>query len=419
MTAFWIAAGLLTALVLALISRPLLRQRQASHASRKAINTAIYRDQMAELERDLASGALSAADHATARDELERRILEDLADEGAETTAEPRRLPRTAIALGVALPAAAIALYLVLGTPAALDPAALQASNSEQLPTQAEVEKMVASLAAKLEKEPDNPKGWVMLGRSYKVMGRLDEAAHAFEKAGPVMETEPELMLEMAELSAAQNEGMVEGKGQELLKRVLADQPDNPQALVLAGTDAYFRKNYADAARHWERVLAQVPPDSEDARNLSAGIEKVRQLMGDSTGANQGAKPVPRETAQKAVASAGATSVSGRVSLAPALKDKAGPDDTLFIFARHANGPRMPLAVLRLKASELPKAFTLDDSMAMSPEMKLSSATDLRIEARISKSGDAIPKSGDLAGELTPVKPGATGLKLVIDKLVP
>lgn len=415
MTAFWIAAGLLTALVLALISRPLLRQRQANHASRKALNTAIYRDQMAELERDLASGALSAADHATARDELERRIIEDLADDGAEAAAEPRRLPRTAIALGLALPAAAILLYLVLGTPAALDPAALQASNSEQMPTQAEVEKMVASLAAKLEKEPDNPKGWVMLGRSYKVMGRLDEAARAFEKAGPVMETEPELMLEMAELSAAQNEGKVDGKGLELLKRVLADQPDNPQALVLAGTDAYFRKNYADAARYWEKVLALVPPDSEDARNLSAGIEKVRQLMGDSTGA----KPAPRESAQKAVATAGATSVSGRVSLTPALKDKAGPDDTLFIFARHANGPRMPLAILRLKAAELPKEFTLDDSMAMSPEMKLSSAAELRIEARISKSGDAIPKSGDLSGELTPVKPGAKGLKLVIDKVVP
>lgn len=414
MTAFWIAAGLLTALVLALISRPLLRQRQASHASRKALNTAIYRDQMAELERDLASGALSAADHASARDELERRILEDLADDGAEATAEPRRLPRTAIAVGLALPAAAVLLYLVLGTPAALDPAAVQASNSEQIPTQAEVEKMVASLAAKLEKEPDNPKGWVMLGRSYKVMGRLDEAARAFEKAGPVMETEPELMLEMAELSAAQNEGKVEGKGQELLKRVLADQPDNPQALVLAGTDAYFRKNYADAARHWERVLAQVPPDSEDARNLSAGLEKVRQLMGDS----QGVKPVSREPARQP-ATAGATSVSGRVSLAPALKDKASPDDTLFIFARHANGPRMPLAILRLKAAELPKEFTLDDSMAMSPEMKLSSAAELRIEARISKSGDAIPKSGDLAGEITPVKPGAKGLKLVIDKLVP
>ncbi|WP_079435556.1 c-type cytochrome biogenesis protein CcmI [Zoogloea sp. LCSB751] len=414
MTAFWIAAGLLTALVLALISRPLLRQRQASHASRKALNTAIYRDQMAELERDLASGALSAADHASARDELERRILEDLADDGAEATAEPRRLPRTAIAVGLALPAAAVLLYLVLGTPAALDPAAVQASNSEQIPTQAEVEKMVASLAAKLEKEPDNPKGWVMLGRSYKVMGRLDEAARAFEKAGPVMETEPELMLEMAELSAAQNEGKVEGKGQELLKRVLADQPDNPQALVLAGTDAYFRKNYTDAARHWERVLAQVPPDSEDARNLSAGLEKVRQLMGDS----QGVKPVSREPARQPAA-AGATSVSGRVSLAPALKDKASPDDTLFIFARHANGPRMPLAILRLKAAELPKEFTLDDSMAMSPEMKLSSAAELRIEARISKSGDAIPKSGDLAGEITPVKPGAKGLKLVIDKLVP
>ena len=271
MTAFWIAAGFLTALVLVALCWPLLRRRQATHASRKAINTAIYRDQMAELERDLASGALSQADHAAARDELERRVLEDVAADDAAAPAEaPRRLSRTAAVLAVALPVAAISLYFVLGTPAALDPTAQQAA-----PTADEIEKMVATLAAKLEKNPDNPQGWVMLGRSYKALGRFDDAARAFDKAGPAMESEPELMLEVAELSAEINQGKIEGKGLELLRQVLKDQPDNPQALVLAGTDAYFRQNYADAVRHWERVLAQVAPDSQDAQNLSAGIDKA------------------------------------------------------------------------------------------------------------------------------------------------
>jgi cytochrome c-type biogenesis protein CcmH len=412
MTAFWIAAGLLTALVVVILCWPLLRQRHNASTSRKAINTAIYRDQMAELDRDLASGAVAPDDHATARDELERRVLEDVADDSAAAVTAPRRLPRTALALGAALPAAALALYFSLGNPAALDPSA----QKSVAPTAAEVEKMVATLAEKLEKNPGNLQGWVMLGRSYKVMGRFDEAARAFEKAGSAMESDPELMLEVAELSAEQNQGKVEGKGLKLLKQVLKDQPDNPQALVLAGTDAYFRQNYPDAARYWERVLAQVPPDSEDARNLTAGLEKIRSMMGQPA-----TMPAPKaEAAAKPAAKAnpGAASVSGRVSLAPALQAKASPDDTVYIFARHANGPRMPLAVLRVKVSDLPKDFSLDDSMAMSPDLKISSASELRIEARVSKTGDAISKPGDLSGEISPVKPGAQKLQLVIDKLV-
>ena len=410
MTAFWIAAGALVALVLALLCLPLLRRKSSSGNSRQSINTAIFRDQLAELDRDLASGAVSVSDHATAREELERRVLEDVA---ADTQAEPdaqRRLPRTAIGLAVALPAAAIALYLLIGTPAALDPAAQQAAAG---PSAAEVEEMVAKLAARLEQNPDNPQGWVMLGRGYKVMGRFDDAAKAFDKAGAAMESDPELMLEVAELSAEMNQGKVEGRGAALLKRVLKDQPDNPRALVLAGTDAYFRQDYPATLRHWERVLAQVPPDSEDARNLSAGIEKVRSQMGQAAPAAQPAAPA------KAAASTTATAVSGRVSLAPALAGKASADDVVFIFARAAQGPRMPLAVLRIRAADLPRDFTLDDSMAMSPDMKLSSAGELRIEARISKSGDAIPKSGDLSGELVPVKPGAKNLQLSIDKVLP
>jgi len=416
MTAFWIAAGLLTLLVLAVLCWPLLRRRQAGHASRKAINTAIYRDQMVDIDRDLANGALTEADHAIARDELERRVLEDVADD-APTTA-PRRLPRTALVLTAILPVAAVALYFVLGTPAALDPAVQQ----NAAPTAAEVEKMVATLAARLEQNPNNPEGWVMLGRSYKAMGRFDEAARAFDRAGPVIESEPELMLDVAELSAELNKGKIDGKGLELLQRVLKEQPDNPQALVLAGTNAFFRQNYADAVRHWERLLAMVPPDSQDAQNLSAGIDRARSLMNSGAKPTSGPFEAPAPTPEKPRAAApanGATAVGGRVDLAPALKAKASPDDLVYIFARAAQGPRMPLAVLRARVADLPMDFKLDDSMAMSPDFKLSSAAELRIEARVSKSGDAIAKPGDLSGDISPVKPGATGLKLVIDKVLP
>lgn len=407
MTPFWISTGLLTLLVLALLCWPLLRRRSGDGASRRAINTAIYRDQLADLERDLASGTLSQADYAGAREEIERRVLEDVAADTAPTDTAPRRLPRTALALAVTLPLAAALLYVVLGTPAALNPAARQGPQASA----AEIEKMVATLAARLEKDPGNLEGWAMLGRSYLVTGRLADAAKAFDKAGPAMEASTELMLQVAELSAELNEGRIEGRGRELLQRVLKAEPQNPQALVLAGTDAFFRQQYADAVRHWEAVLAQLPPGSPDAQNLTAGIEKARSLQGEApAGARARAEAKPPAAAGK--------TVSGRVTLAPALAGKASPDDVVFIFARAAEGPRMPLAVVRTRVADLPQDFTLDDSMALSPEFKLSSAGTLRIEARVSKSGDATARPGDLRGESGPVQPGASKLGIVIDTRV-
>lgn len=407
MTPFWISTGLLTLLVLALLCWPLLRRRSGDGASRRAINTAIYRDQLADLERDLASGTLSQADYAGAREEIERRVLEDVAADTAPTDTAPRRLPRTALALAVTLPLAAALLYVALGNPAALDPAARQGPQASA----AEIEKMVATLAAKLEKDPGNLEGWAMLGRSYLVTGRLADAAKAFDKAGPAMEASTELMLQVAELSAELNEGRIEGRGRELLQRVLKAEPQNPQALVLAGTDAFFRQQYADAVRHWEAVLAQLPPGSPDAQNLTAGIEKARSLQGEApAGARARAEAKPPAAAGK--------TVSGRVTLAPALAGKASPDDVVFIFARAAEGPRMPLAVVRTRVADLPQDFTLDDSMALSPEFKLSSAGTLRIEARVSKSGDATARPGDLRGESGPVQPGASKLGIVIDTRV-
>ena len=410
MTPFWISTGLLTLLVLALLCWPLLRRRSGDGASRRAINTAIYRDQLAELERDLASGVLSQADYGSARDELERRVLEDVViDEAAPAGNTPRRLPRTALALAVTLPLAAAVLYVVLGTPAALDPAAREGQQASA----AEIEKMVDALAAKLEKDPGNLEGWAMLGRSYMVTGRFADAAKAFDKAGPAMEASSEMMLQVAELSAELNQGRVEGRGRELLQRVLKAEPQNPQALVLAGTDAFFRSNFADAVRHWEAVLAMLPPGSPDAQNLAAGIEKAKSQLG------AGKASASPNTSPKAGAEAAAgKTVSGRVDLAPALKAKTAPDDVVFIFARAAEGPRMPLAVVRTRVADLPREFTLDDSMALSPEFKLSSAGSLRIEARVSRSGDATAKPGDLRGESGPVQPGARKLSIVIDKVV-
>jgi cytochrome c-type biogenesis protein CcmH len=317
-----------------------------------------------------------------------------------------------------------------------------QSSGSAAGGNAGDLSKLADGLAAKLEKNPDNPPGWAMLGRTYKAVGRYDEAEKAFKRAGSIMDTDPTLILEQAELIAIRAGGKLDGKPMELIDKALKLDPNHPQGLLLAGSAAYFRHDYGTAVGYWEKMLKQLQPGSEDAKALTASIDKARSQMGagQSSGGSvaaalapvlaepsaSSAKPAATPAtgpatgpAAKAPASASGASISGRVELAAALKAKASPGDSLFIFARAMSGPRMPLAVLRAKVSDLPMDFRLDDSMAMAPGMNISAFPELRIEAKISKSGDAMVKSGDLTGSIGPVKTGANNVKVTIDQTTP
>lgn len=425
---FWSLAGALMALVIALLSWPLLRHREMRDgASRRAINTAIYRDQLAELERDRASGALAAEDFARAREELEKRILEDTLEDqdGQGAAVQVKGVPKTAILLLGLIPALSLPLYFTFGNPKALEAnLAVPAHNQEITPQM--VEEMVGKLQQRLAEHPEDSKGWVMLGRSLGALGRFDEAENAFAKAGPAMDSEPPLILEQVRLSTARNNGRVVGKAQELLNKLLKQDPDNGNALFYAGASAYFSGKYLEAASFWERLRKLVEPGSEDARNLALGIAKAQALAARKAPVPANLpwdeEPAPAQpnarSAAKQSPQVGAT-LSGRVELAPALKAKTEPGDTVFVFARAVQGPRMPLAVIRTKVAELPLNFTLDDSMAMSPELRLSQAADVNLEVRVSKSGDAIAKSGDLVGKAGPLKPGAKDIKIIINTVMP
>lgn len=403
MGGFVLAATVLVAVTLLLLLRPWKRGPKADAASLGDINAGIYRDQIAELDRDLAAGTLSAEDHAQARAELQRRLLEDAG--ATDAVAAPRAMRTTAIALALSLPLAAAALYAALGTPAALDPLATRA------PTGQDVEKMVADLAARMEKSPD-PRGFVVLARSYRAMGRLPEAQAAFERIGPALQENATLLAEYGDVLATRAMGNFDGKPMEVLKQALALEPENPMALSLAATAAYNRNDFAEAIARWEQLQKIVQPDSDDAKWLAEAIAKTREQVGAQ------AAPAAKPAAKTAAKAAGAT-ITGRVNLAPALAAQVQPGDTVFVFARSPEGPRMPLAVQRAKASELPLKFTLDDSSAMTPQFKLSSAKEVRIEARISRSGSATPAPGDLIGIGPVVKPGATGVAVTIDQARP
>jgi len=416
LTAFVLASALLVVVTLLLLLRPWRRRPVDLTASTREINAGIYRDQLVELDRDRAAGTLAEADHAQARGELQRRLLDDASV--LETTATaPAGARTTTIVIALAVPLLAGALYTFLGQPAALDPAARQAS------TQPDVEKMVATLAARLEAKPDDPKGWAVLGRSYRVMGRMPDAQKAFERIGSELDRDPVLLAEYADVLAANNNGNLEGKPMEAVGRALKLDPDNPMALALSATAAFNRKDIASAVAQWERLLKQLPPDSEDAKWVQNQLAQIRTAVASSNAARadgtQLIAPPASAPAAAATAATSDTSIRGEVSLSPALAAKALPTDTVFIFARAVEGPRMPLAVQRGKVSDLPITFKLDDSLAVSPDFKISGFTEVRIEARISRSGSATPGPGDLIGVGPVVKPGATGLIVKIDQARP
>jgi cytochrome c-type biogenesis protein CcmH len=270
MIAFLFAAAVLLAVALALLSRPWWRHRGASTLSRQSLNAAIYRDQLVELERDRTSGQLPEADFELARSEIQRRLIEDAGDADAPMgVASGGR--RTLLALLVMLPLAAIALYALFGNPAGLDAMARRDFS------QADIDRMVTTLAAKLENEPDNFQGWAMLARSYKAMRRTEEAKRAYDKAWPLVQTDAALLSDYADLLAASNGGQLAGRPEELIGMALKVDPDHLQSLWLAGTAAFNRDDFGQAAAHWDHALKLLPPESDDARMLTGIIAEARQ----------------------------------------------------------------------------------------------------------------------------------------------
>lgn len=401
MIAFVGLAILFVAAALWFVLAPLLRTPRAS-GSIQGANLSVYRDQFAELERDLRLGTLDSQQYEASRAELQRRLLDD-AGEAPATAAAAGAGRATAIVIALTLPLLAGVLYWQLGEPQALDPAQRTPAAADAV-TPEQFEAMTAELAARMAANPDDGEGWAMLGRAYKVLGRYPEAVSALGEANRRNPGVPDLMVDYAE-ALAQVHGKLAGEPRRLLEQALQIAPNDPRALTLAGGAAFEAGDYARAISHWQRVAAGVPADSELARALATGIARA-QTMAGAPAPTAGASPVQQV-------------VRGEVRLAPALKERAAADDTVFIFARAAQGPRMPLAVLRKQVRDLPAAFQLDDSMAMNPALKLSSVAQVIVTARVSRSGAAMPQSGDLQGESRPVAPGAAAVSILIDQVVP
>lgn len=414
MVLFWLIASVLVAAALLVLLPPLLRRSARSPAvSRSATNVAVYRDQLRELENDLAAGVLSRENYEEAKREIERRLLDDLArDESGAAAGSAGRY--AAVVVGAAVPLVAFTLYFAVGNFRALLPEA--GANRAEAPahglSEEQVRELVAKLAARMQREPEKIEGWIMLGRAYLALGQFAEAARAYANAVERAAPDAALLADYADALAMAQGRRLAGEPEQIVKRALALDPQNVKALALAGSAAFERRDFATAVGYWERILPLVPPDSEFSRSVRASIAEAKSMAGQPDAA---APARAADGAASAQSQSAAGKVSGVVTLAPSLAGKVAPGDTVFVFARAAEGPRVPLAIVRAQAKDLPLRFTLDDSSAMAPGMSLSSQKRVVVGARVSKSGNATPQPGDLEGFSAPVEVGTANVAVVID----
>ncbi|HTM62240.1 MAG TPA: c-type cytochrome biogenesis protein CcmI [Burkholderiales bacterium] len=398
MIVFWLIATVFAAGALAYVLRPLLRRMGAQEVKRSDANVAIYKDQLRELDAELAAGTLTPQDHSRARLELEQRLLEDVPAVEVERAAAGGR--RAALVVGIAVPVLAVAVYFTTGAPGALSP-----RPHEVEPTAEQINGMVARLAAKLRENPDDADGWKLLGRSYMVLGKFPEAVAAYAKAAEKSPRDAQLLADFADALAMTRGEKLAGEPEQLVLRAIQVDPNNLKALALAGTAAYERQDFAKAAEFWGRMLPLVPADSEDARMIASNVEEAKKLAGIGGG-------------EKPTVASAHPGVRGTVTLSAEMKKQAKADDMVFIFARAAEGPPMPLAVMRAKVGDLPLTFALNDSMAMAQGLNVSAFPRIVVTARVSKSGSAKPAPGDLQGASAPVANDASGVKVLIDTVV-
>ncbi|MBU0499316.1 MAG: c-type cytochrome biogenesis protein CcmI [Gammaproteobacteria bacterium] len=411
MTIFWVVAALMAMTGLLMLVPALLRPRAKADEDLNARNVRIARERLAELEAERTSGVLSDVLFEQSKAELEGNLIDDLR-EGREAplNAAPARL--TLAVVWLLVPLAALLLYLNLGAPRLLE---IQASQSASPHTEQggkpSMEEMLIKLEAKMKENPDNAEGWYILGRSYSSLGRYPEAVAALERVHQLVGDNPNILTALADVQALAAGGKVSGRPEELLRKALEQAPEDSTALWMLGMAMREQGRHKEAIAYWRRVIPQVQDDPKASAQLGSLIERTLKEGGLSEA------DIPA-----AVPAAEAPGVEIRVSvvLDEKLKEKVSPGDSLFIMAKAIEGPPMPLAVVKLKAGDLPAEVALNDAMAMSPDLRLSKFPKVLVLARIVKGAGPNAQSGDM--ESDPVETATTGaapLRLVIGRIIP
>jgi cytochrome c-type biogenesis protein CcmH len=413
---FWVLLLLMLLLAVVILIYPLLRVRRTESIAYKDSNLGLYDDKLAELEADLGEGRIDHEQYQQARVEIDRELLQDIPEESRETAslhygAQLKRQPGLALMISVFLPMVALLVYMKLGMHAAstgvphsqVQARAQAQPQSQQAGQAGSIEEMTRKLAERIQQQGGNLEEWTMLARAYKHMGQYAQSAEAFEQAVQ-MNPSAQLMLEQAEAIALGNNQQFTPQARSLVMRALELEPDNLNVLWFAGVAEFQAGNYRSSIEHLSRLSEQARQDPEIDRSLRLYIDKARSALLAAGEEVPGTDEIMGTTAASgdvatAVVAGGEASLQVKVGVSDDVRSRFAAGDAVFVYAKAAAGPKMPLAVQRLTLEQLPATITLDDSMAMMEGMNMSAFGTVVVSARVTKTGSAIAKAGDYIGQ--------------------
>lgn len=413
MAVFFVVVILMIVVSVAVLLWPLLRATAPDSADRQAVNLAIAKQRLRELDRERENGTLDEQAFTQAKAELELTLAGDLDDiEDREIKVGGRWMGGLVV---LAVPLVACWMYFQLGSPAFLDtdPAALRnASNAAaaaaapEMP--ADIQELVAKLEQRMKEVPTDPEGQRLLIRTYMAQNRFADAVDALNSWGAAQSGNPDLLVMLADATAAQAGGRLIGEPESYLAKALEIEPEHLQALWVMGHTQAQRNNPIEAISYWERLLPLVSGDEAARQRVAATIRDAEQRAG----------VVSSEQAPVQPAAPAGPGLTLTVSLDPAIVDKVSPEHAVFVYAKTPSGPPMPLAVVKRTVADLPFTVTLDDSTAMIPTHKLSGQSSVTVGARVSLGGGPVAQAGDYYIELDNIAtPSNDAVELSINQL--
>ncbi len=372
-------------------------------------NARIYREELQELQDAVQSGDMAPADFDRARQDLSIRVVQDIPEStqaAANASSNSQRAVVSAVVLALVFPLLGVFVYLTLGDPMAVaEPSLAIHAGNDGAP---DIAAMAEELKSKLKTNPKDTQSWVLLGRTYRNQNQYEEALAAYNQA-VALDADDRLAIERIEVIAAKNGGQFAGEPWDVIRKILAKNPQHANALLMAGSAAFSEGQFKQALAYWTTLRGQLADGSQEA----LAVDNALRAAAEKAGVELGSKAKKADSLTNA-----ASSISGRVTIADSIKAKTEPADVVFIYAQAEQGSPMPLAIMRTTVQALPLEFSLDDSMAMRPEAKLSGQSHVTVKARISKSGQAMPQPGDFIGTLPHVAVGAKQVKLTISEIV-
>ncbi len=413
---FLLFALLLILVALIFIVPGLLGARRSVLPDHQQATIEATRQQLEAINKDAEDNLVEPDQLKTIREETEALLLLELKDQADKDTEKDRSATfygLSTVVIVLMVPLLALLIYTAVGNPTSIFQAQQnnvdqQVAADQKLPS---VDEMIEQLEARLEQEPDDLEGWYVLARTYMVTQQFADAETAMQKVYELSGDDPDVLVRYADAVVMASGGTFNDKANRLIEEALQVDGNHSQALWLAGMSSFRALDYQTAINYFQKSKATVS-DPENKAELEKLISIARERAGI---AEQDTVATTEEQAQPS----DNKGISVTVDIAEKLKQQISTDDHLFVFAKAAAGPPMPLAVSKHKAGELPLAVTLTDAMAMIPSLKLSGFDQIVVSARISKSGEPTAQSGDFQGQSVVIDPNQTNrLRVVIDEIV-